>query len=204
MKMLNLIMINAGDANAKRVLCLGLNRSNTVIIDELVRAGCEVHYTDGVFDEVSFDFIVSFGYRHIIRPPLLKRINCPILNLHISLLPYNRGAHPNFWSFYDETPAGVTIHLIDEGLDTGPIIFQRRVHFKEDEATFAQTYSRLKTEIENLFLENLEKIIEGTWHSSPQIGHGTEHKVKDLPPQFRGWQSEIVPEILRLKSLASN
>ena len=38
--------------------------------------------------------------------------------MHISYLPFNRGAHPNYWSFKDNSPKGVTIHFIDNGIDT--------------------------------------------------------------------------------------
>ena len=72
------------------------------------------------------DLIVSFGYRHILRSDFINKCGCPIANLHISYLPFNRGAHPNFWSFYDDTPSGVSIYLIDEGIDTGPILFQKK------------------------------------------------------------------------------
>ena len=52
-----------------------------------------------------------------------------IINLHISYLPYNKGAHPNFWSFADNTPSGVTIHEVNENLDSGNIIFQKKIEF---------------------------------------------------------------------------
>ena len=45
----------------------------------------------------------------------------------MSFLPYNRGSHPNFWSFIDDTPKGITIHEIDEGADTGNIVFQKKI-----------------------------------------------------------------------------
>jgi hypothetical protein len=82
---------------------------------------------------MNYDLIISFGYRHIISKEIIKSVNCPIINLHISYLPYNRGAHPNFWSFYDKTPSGVTIHLVNEGIDTGPIIYQRHIIFDNNE-----------------------------------------------------------------------
>ena len=43
------------------------------------------------------------------------------------MLPYNRGMHPWYWSIVDETPAGVTIHFIDENIDEGHIIAQKEV-----------------------------------------------------------------------------
>ena len=72
--------------------------------------------------------------------------------MRISFLPWNKGAHPNFWSFYENTPKGVSIHLIDKGIDTGPIIYQKIVKFSKNEETFEQTYSVLKNEIEDLLL----------------------------------------------------
>ena len=42
------------------------------------------------------DFIVSFGYRKIINKNLILKVKRPIINLHMSYLPYNRGAHPIF------------------------------------------------------------------------------------------------------------
>jgi methionyl-tRNA formyltransferase len=47
--------------------------------------------------------------------------------LHPSFLPYNRGSNPNVWSIVEETPAGVTLHYIDKGVDTGNIIAQKHV-----------------------------------------------------------------------------
>ena len=51
------------------------------------------------FEDNSFDFIVSYGYRHILSKNILDLLPNKIINLHISYLPYNRGADPNFWSF---------------------------------------------------------------------------------------------------------
>lgn len=54
----------------------------------------------------SFDFLVSYGYRHIIRQAVLDHFPDRAVNLHISYLPWNRGADPNLWSFFDDTPKG--------------------------------------------------------------------------------------------------
>ena len=48
-----------------------------------------------------------------------------LINLHISYLPYNRGSYPNYWSFKENTPNGVSIHHIDDGIDTGPVLVQK-------------------------------------------------------------------------------
>ena len=195
------VKLNPLDISRKRVLFLGYDRSQTKIIDAVMEAGCEVHHTNQKVESADYDLIVSFGYRYILKRDFLDTVNCPILNLHISYLPYNKGAHPNFWSFYENTPSGVTIHLIDDGVDTGPIIFQRYVNFDEGERTFKETYFRLKEEIENLFLDNLETIIRGKWSAKQQRGKGTFHAVKDLPNEVGGWDVDIEDEIRRLDKI---
>lgn len=117
-------------------------------------------------------------------------------------MPFNRGAHPNFWSFYDNTPSGVSIHLIDEGIDSGPILFQKKIEFK-NEITFIETYKRLFAELEDLFIENIDMILQKKWKEKKQNDKGTFHLVNDLPKEFKGWQSSILDEIKRLKDLKS-
>ena len=66
---------------------------------------------------ITADLIISFGYKKIIKKKILEFVKRPIINLHISFLPYNRGSHPNYWSFINNTPKGVTIHEIDHEID---------------------------------------------------------------------------------------
>ena len=56
----------------------------------------------------------------------LPRLGC--LNVHPSLLPAHRGPDPLFWIYHDgDETGGVTIHLMDEGFDTGPIVLRETV-----------------------------------------------------------------------------
>ena len=184
----------------KKILFLGYNEKQTRIINELIKNECMVDHTnDKISNELDYDIIISFGYRHIIKKNIIKDISCPIFNLHISYLPYNRGSYPNFWSFYDNTPSGVTIHLVDEGIDTGPIVYQKYVKFLKSETTFLQTYSRLIEEVEDLFLKNLNNILNNNWVPIRQIGKGSFHKKSDLPKNFSGWNSNIFDELKRLE-----
>ncbi|MBZ4672986.1 MAG: formyl transferase domain protein [Deferribacteraceae bacterium] len=105
-----------------------------------------------------YDFIISYNYKYIIPENIIKMYENKIINLHISFLPYNRGAHPNVWSFLEDTPKGVTIHYIDEGIDTGDIIVQKELYFDEKNETFKTSYEKLNIEIQNLFKLNWDKI----------------------------------------------
>lgn len=194
-----MIRINEIEEPTKKILFLGYNQSQTKLIDALVTNNCIVDHTEEKFEAIKgYDCVVSYGYRHILKQNMIDDLDCPIFNLHISYLPYNRGAHSNFWSFYDNTPSGVTIHLIDSGVDTGPIVKQKYVNFQESDNTFAKTYSVLKENIENLFLEFLPLLLTDTWTAKKQRGIGTHHYVRDLPTNFSGWNSVITEELSRL------
>ena len=196
-----MISINQIDSPKKRILFLGYDQTQTTLIDALIASKCAVDHTADKIDAIkSYDCVISYGYKHILKQSIIDGFECPVFNLHISYLPYNRGAHPNFWSFYDNTPSGVTIHLIDRGIDTGPIVKQKYVNFKESDDTFVKTYSVLIKNMEDLFLEFLPSLLSDTWTTKPQRGEGTIHYVKDLPSNFAGWNANISDEIERLDS----
>ena len=125
------------------------------------------------------DILVSYGYQHIIGGNVLDRLDGRAVNLHVSYLPWNRGAHPNLWSFIEDTPKGVTIHFIDSGIDTGDIVAQREVLFTAT-GTLATSYDRLRDEVETLFREVWPAIRNGTAHRRKQMGPGSYHSKKDL------------------------
>jgi len=188
--------------NKKSILFLGYDEKKTFLIEELKSKGCNLELSNKkIFQHESFDKIILFGYRYLIKEDLLESINIPIINLHISYLPWNRGAHPNFWSFYEESPCGVTIHLVDKGIDTGPILYQKQVFFDKNERTFRETYNRLINEIEQLFIKNIDEIIDGNFIIKSQKGIGSFHKKNELPKEFLGWDSNINDEIARLKKI---
>lgn len=166
-----------------------------------------------LFDISHFDWVISYGYSHIIKQDIIDNSKNPIINLHISYLPFNRGADPNFWSWLENTPKGVTIHQIDKGLDTGNIFIQKEIKFEGNE-TLASSYDILRKEIENLFIENFDNIIKGNIFPKKQEGKGTYHSKKDLELYkhlfTHGWNTpvkqikmtdlEIIDEIEKVRS----
>ena len=124
------------------------------------------------------DFIVSYGYKHILKADVLEKFQRRVVNIHISLLPWNRGADPNLWSFLENTPKGVSIHYIDLGIDTGDILVQREVHFSLEE-TLRTTYEKLSGDAEDLFQENWLDIRNQQIESSAQSMIGSFHLRKD-------------------------
>ncbi len=196
------IITNKLKKEKKSILFLGYDKKQCSIISFLEEKGCLVENKKTKLSQITnHDFIISFGYKHIIEKEILEKLEIPVINLHISYLPWNRGSHPNFWSFYESTPSGVTIHEIDNGVDTGSIIFQKLLKFNMKELTFEETYKNLIFEIEELFKSNVDMILDKNYIAKAQIGKGSFHKTKDLPKEFRGWDSNIYNEINRLWNL---
>ena len=127
-----------------------------------------------------------------IRQAQIKFSKRPIINLHISYLPYNKGSHPNFWSFVEKTPKGVTIHEIDKKVDNGPIIARRKIVFKkQNNLTFKNTQEFLIKEIEKLFIQNYVKILSGNYSIKKVSSKGTFHKSSQLPKNIKTWNIKI-------------
>jgi len=127
------------------------------------------------------DIIISYNYSYIIKEDVIKCFQRKrLINLHISFLPWNRGAHPNLWSFLKETPKGVTIHLIDRGVDTGDILLQSEVKFNEYHETLISSYGILHEKIQELFKANWDKIRNFEIIPRPQYGEGSLHYKKDF------------------------
>jgi methionyl-tRNA formyltransferase len=73
----------------------------------------------------------------------IPRLGC--LNVHPSLLPANRGSEPLFWTFREgQRQTGVTIHLMDEGMDTGDIVAQEAIEIP-DGISYTQLEARCAT-----------------------------------------------------------
>lgn len=140
------------------------------------------------FATYSPDIVISYSYRYIVASEILKLSKAPFINLHISYLPFNRGADPNIWSFLEDTPKGVTIHLMDDGIDTGPILFQRKIQFADDSITLRESYEILQYEIQELFKQNWHFIISGNYEYIQTTEVGTYHSRRD----FEGIKSKLM------------
>ena len=188
----------------KTILFLGYDSSKTKIIDSIRKLGVRViHQDKKEIEESKFksvDLVISFGYRHLLSESIVEKYS-PIINLHVSYLPFNRGSFANFWSFYDQTQSGVSIHLIDKGIDTGDILYQKKIDFDPKKMTFRETHNILIEQIEKLFLDNISQILSLKYPLIKQSHKGTYHHSKDFPSEFRGWDENIYKEINRLKNL---
>lgn len=151
------------------------------------------------------DFLVMFGHRQIIHPAFIKAFPGKVINVHPSLLPWGRGSHPNFWSWYEDTPKGVSLHFADEGIDTGPIIASEQIYFNPAGETLRTTYDHLQKSAEDLFARMWPTIRQGTTGLRQDPKNGSSHKKKDLdciwPNLSLQWDTPV-EEVMELGKLA--
>lgn len=151
-------------------------------------------HLDSVLSEHRIDSLISYGYRYILPPSQLKLLVGLAVNLHIGYLPFNKGAHPNLWSNLENTPSGVTIHVIEPKVDEGPIILQEEV-FIDETSTFRESYKKLSNSIEQLFLRNCKPLLSNELSPVKQISQGSLHRKKDFksiePILKDGWDTII-------------
>lgn len=141
--------------------------------------GNEAIFVSFLRDE-NIDIVILDWWPTIISPEAITSVNVGWVNMHPSFLPYGRGKHAYSWSILEKTPHGVSIHFVDEGIDTGPILFQ-----KEIEVQFTDTgqtlYEKGVEEVIKLFKENYERIACLDFQPIPQDDTiATSHHSKEI------------------------
>ncbi len=124
------------------------------------------------------DLIVVVAYGHILPQAILDLPKFGCLNVHTSLLPKYRGAAPIQWAIANgETDTGVTVMKMDAGLDTGPIVSQRRTAIlpEDNSATLHDRLARLGAE---LLAQTIPDFVAGKVQPQPQPVEGASHSPK--------------------------
>lgn len=186
------------------------NNENAVGLFEWVKQrNSVILYSDYIFEDqiklLNPSLIISYNYNFIITEDVINAVSGNIINMHISLLPWNRGFSPNLWSFLDDTPKGVTIHKINPGLDKGELIYQKEMFFDPEKETLATTYNKLNDAIVDLFKEHYNEIVTGNYNVYTQVGAGSYHSSKDLSRLMEqmpfNWSDTVSSVIKRYKDL---
>jgi len=118
------------------------------------------------------------AYGQILPPAILELPRHGCLNVHTSLLPRYRGAAPIQWAIANgDTETGVTIMMMDAGLDTGPIVSQRHtpIHPEDDSATLHDRLAKLGAE---LLVQTIPDFVAGKIQPVPQPAEGVSYAAK--------------------------
>lgn len=107
------------------------------------------------------DLIVLAGFMRLFSPDFVKRYRKRIINIHPSLLPAFKGAHAIRDAFDSQVDfTGVTVHFIDEKVDHGPIILQRKIKIRSKD-TLASLEKRIHLLEHKLYPQAIKLFISG-------------------------------------------
>ena len=114
-----------------------------------------------VLKELDPKVIAVYGTR-IIGKQTLAAVAAPFINYHAGITPKYRGQHAAYWAQveHDHDHSGVTIHLVDEGIDTGAILYQQPVSFSPSDNITTYQYVQMVTALP-LFVRAIEDALEG-------------------------------------------
>ena len=129
-----------------------------------------------------FDLGFLIWWPKIISPNLIKIPKRGFINTHPSLLPYNRGKHYNFWALVEEAPFGVSLHFVEEGVDSGDIVAQSAIYYNWED-TGKTLYESAQNEMIELFKSSYPSLRSGEYTRSAQdLSRGSFHLAKELEP----------------------
>ena len=108
---------------------------------------------------LDFDLIVLAGYMRILPPFIVREFCRKIINIHPSLLPAFPGLHAIEKAYkYGVKVTGVTVHYVDEGVDTGPIILQECVKIEDDD-TLETLEERIHKVEHEIYIKAIKKVL---------------------------------------------
>lgn len=201
------------------VACLILDGAEDKAAKQLIREELPFLNPNDVSDHASFsqdqlaerlraleiDLVILAWWPYILGPSLLDAPKLGCLNFHPSLLPHNRGKHPNFWALVEQAPYGVTIHFASNRVDGGDLAFQAPLTVTWED-TGGSLYYRAQEEIVRLFERHLPQILQGDIPRERQRpGPGSFHRASELEPASRieldsSYQARDLLNLLRART----
>lgn len=113
--------------------------------------------------EAEVDWVCLAGYMRLLSPHFVRAFPRRILNIHPSLLPSFPGLDAQHQAFeHGVRVAGCTVHFVDEGLDSGPIVAQRSVMVSDDDSV-EDLAARILTEEHHAYPQALRRLLDEEW-----------------------------------------
>jgi methionyl-tRNA formyltransferase len=133
-------------------------------------------------ESLEFDLGILAWWPTIIKHPLLSLPRLGFINFHPSLLPYNRGKHYNFWAIVEGTPFGVSLHFVDEGVDSGDVVSQRQIPYDWTDSG-ESLYLKAQEEMVRLFQDTYPVLRSlKIPREAQELSKGSFHKAAELHP----------------------
>jgi len=125
------------------------------------------------------DYVSCFYFDYVLDDRFLKLPRVDTINVHPGYLPYNKGFFYYVWSVLDGTPAGVSVHRMNELADAGALYSQAEVAVTPED-TGDTLYRKHEDAAIALFKATLPSVLNGTYRSHPQRHPGTRHKLGEM------------------------
>jgi folate-dependent phosphoribosylglycinamide formyltransferase PurN len=156
-------LMQSGAAERQRAICAASG------LETRPATGLTVHAVPSVNSQACRELlrrldpevVAVYGTR-IIKPDTLACIEAPFINYHAGINPKYRGQHPAYWALVagDAENAGVTVHLVDRGVDTGDVLYQAPVAFDRRDTIQTYQWVQLGTALP-LFARAVEDALDG-------------------------------------------
>jgi len=129
----------------------------------------------GLIAKAKPEVVVVNGTR-ILSRALLESIDVPVLNIHAGITPAYRGVHGGYWALVRDDPdrCGVTVHLVDPGVDTGGIVAQALIEPEPQDNFFTYPSLQLAAGVP-LLLDAIELAQAGTLTAHPATGESRQY-----------------------------
>lgn len=140
------------------------------------------------FDSTEYDLVICAHFERILPARLFRRARIGALNLHPSLLPKYRGMAPQHWPIImGEAETGVTVHRIDEGVDTGRIMRQIRIPLGADTYIY-ELQAKFLSVYREIMVEAVERLLAGEeGDEQPVYGGSYFQKLKEADMEIQPW-----------------
>ena len=157
------------------------------INDYLWEKGHDVYVTVEALDwgcyDNNFDLGISIHYTRILKQEDINKFKFGVINIHPSILPYGKGADPIAWGIINNEPLGLTIHYIDEGIDTGNLLYQQEF-FRDSGETAEGFYNAILGHYETEFIRFWEWFYE-YYRKFKYFPDGIPQKKNSIKPHKR-------------------
>ena len=149
-----------------------------IFVDPREHSGREAHEKAVIaaLEERAVGLVCLAGYMRLLGPAFVKRFEGRLLNIHPSLLPAFPGLHAQAQALsHGVKVAGATVHFVDDGTDTGPIVMQAAVPVSQDD-TEATLSERILILEHRIYPEAIRLFAEGRLHAEGRRVHIRERR----------------------------
>lgn len=167
--------------------------------------GCNNAADVALMQELGPDVALVFG-TGILREPFLSAFEGRIINIHLGLSPYYRGAGTNFWPLVNREPeyVGATIHYLDAGIDTGPILAHARPRIEPADGAH-DVGNKTIVAAAHALLRAARAHVNGGARAVPQWSGGRLYQRKDFSADavrtmYRNFETGMIEEYLAARS----